>query len=259
MLSGQCCLPLPRAHKYNFILTKCLRLCFMQWEGLKINRKSDGGPYPRKLPKVFRTHQATLGREKGEGEEEIAAGWARGPDSGNFPSILWLHFFHCRSHTGPRWGSQLAGLTAFTVLSLGLGSSLAPSHCLFPTPSGLSPQKVSLPISEWPKSQHEFTINKSKIQVPGYPTSSVITSSQSVQKGHDDHLLVGGHGCPWAGPQWELSSVTFHKWPVVPTGWTDAVGPLGLVMVRCLQWGCSIGHSPRAGLNEKKSRLGKRL
>lgn len=55
----------------------------------------------------------------------------------------------------------------------------------------------------------------------------MITSSQSVKKGHINHFLIGGYGCPWAGPRWELGSVTFHKWLVVPTGWTDGVGPLG--------------------------------
>lgn len=113
-------------------------------------------------------------------------GWARGPEGGNFRSILWLHFFRCRSHTGPRCGSSLAGLT---VLSLGLGSPPAPPHCLFPTPSGLRPQKVSLPISKQSKSHHKYKINKSKIKVPSYPISSVTTPSQFMKKGHVDHFL----------------------------------------------------------------------
>lgn len=39
---------------------------------------------------------------KAEKEEETVPSWARGPEGGNFPSVLWLRFFHCRSHTGPR-------------------------------------------------------------------------------------------------------------------------------------------------------------
>lgn len=48
----------------------------MHSESLKINRKSDAGLHPRKLPKVLRTHQVALGREKAERQEEKVAGWA---------------------------------------------------------------------------------------------------------------------------------------------------------------------------------------
>lgn len=50
---------------------------FHAGEGLKINRKSDSGPYPRKLPKVLRTHQVALEREKAERYEERGPGWLK--------------------------------------------------------------------------------------------------------------------------------------------------------------------------------------
>lgn len=58
---------------------------------------------PRKPPQVLRTHQAALGEEgKAVKEEETVPSWTRGLDGGNFPSVFWLHFIHCRSHIGPR-------------------------------------------------------------------------------------------------------------------------------------------------------------
>lgn len=171
----------------------------------KINRKSDSGPYPSKWPKELRTHQVTLGRKLRGRKRECQVGlkvWSR-----NFHLSLWLHFSHWRSHNGPRWG-WLAGLT---VISLGLRCPLVPPH------TACSPhyQSSGLRKSVCRSVSDEFKINKSKIKLPSYPPSSVITSFWSVKKGYANGFLIGGYGCPWAGLQRELSSTTFYDSLVV--------------------------------------------
>lgn len=68
------------------------------------------------------------------------SGGLEGPKVGNFPpSCGFISSTLAQGEESAGWVDRAHRA------QLGAWASPAPSHCLFPTPSGLSPQKVSFP------------------------------------------------------------------------------------------------------------------